>query len=69
MSDQPDGKKYIGIAYNKTTPSKSTNAGDYAWSLMPQNIEIGGRNLILDSKKNVSNSDYPLINFNLAEDL
>lgn len=34
MSDSPTGKTYIGIAYNKTTATESTNAADYAWSLI-----------------------------------
>lgn len=33
MSDDPDGKYYIGLAYNKTTPTESTKASDYTWSL------------------------------------
>lgn len=34
MSDTPDGKKYIGIAYNKATPEPSTSYSDYGWSLI-----------------------------------
>lgn len=34
MSDNPTGKKYIGIAYNKLTATESTNYADYAWSLI-----------------------------------
>ncbi|MBO0445547.1 phage tail protein [Enterococcus ureilyticus] len=34
MSDDPAGKKYIGIAYNKTVEKPSTNASDYSWSAM-----------------------------------
>jgi phage minor structural protein len=34
MSDLPDGKKYMGIAYNKTTSVESTNYADYSWSLI-----------------------------------
>ncbi|MGF3073678.1 hypothetical protein ACQV2T_09115, partial [Facklamia sp. P13069] len=34
MSDDPTGKKFIGIAYNKTTSTKSGNPSDYAWSAM-----------------------------------
>ncbi|MEN2468253.1 hypothetical protein, partial [Ornithinibacillus sp. JPR2-1] len=45
----PEGKLYIGLAFNKTTPEESNNPADYTWSEMPQNIEIGGRNLLLDS--------------------
>lgn len=32
MSDSPDGKQYMGIAYNKTTPEESTQYEDYTWS-------------------------------------
>ena len=34
MSDKPEGKKYIGIAYNKTTQVESESYTDYAWSLI-----------------------------------
>lgn len=32
MSDSPDGKQYMGIAYNKTSPEESTRYEDYTWS-------------------------------------
>lgn len=34
MSDSPEGKKYMGLAYNKTSKTESTNYGDYTWSLI-----------------------------------
>lgn len=34
MSDSPTGKTYMGIAYNKTSATKSTNYADYSWSLI-----------------------------------
>lgn len=34
MSDNPEGKKYIGLAYNKISSSESTNYNDYSWSLI-----------------------------------
>lgn len=34
MADDPTGKTYMGIAYNKTTPVESSNYSDYAWSLI-----------------------------------
>ena len=34
MSDNPEGKKYMGIAYNKTVQQESTNYSDYTWSLI-----------------------------------
>jgi hypothetical protein len=33
MSDSPTNKEYIGFAYNKPTPTESTNPADYSWSL------------------------------------
>lgn len=44
MSNSPVDKKYIGLAFNKTTQTESSDYNDYKWSLMPQNIEVGGRN-------------------------
>ena len=42
MSDSPTGKKYLGVAHNKTSPTESTNAADYSWSLIqgPQGPNI-----------------------------
>lgn len=34
ISDSPDGKTYIGLAYNKTTSAESINPLDYSWSLI-----------------------------------
>jgi hypothetical protein len=34
LSDDPTGKTYIGLAYNKATPVESTTAADYSWSLI-----------------------------------
>lgn len=34
MSDDPAGKEYIGLAYNKTTATESANYSDYTWSLV-----------------------------------
>lgn len=34
LSDSPTGKLYIGLAYNKTTPTESTNPSDYQWALI-----------------------------------
>ena len=31
MSSDPTGKKYMGIAYNKSSPTPSNNYGDYTW--------------------------------------
>ncbi|WP_416326142.1 hypothetical protein [[Eubacterium] hominis] len=34
MSDDPIGKLYIGLAYNKATQAESTVASDYTWALI-----------------------------------
>jgi hypothetical protein len=34
LSDDPTGKTYIGLAFNKTTATESTVATDYTWSLI-----------------------------------
>ena len=46
MSNYPEGKRFIGLAFNKTTQNESTTPSHYQWSEMPQNIEVGGRNLL-----------------------
>ena len=44
LSDSPTNKTYIGFAYNKNTPTESTNASDYAWSLIKGADGIDGVN-------------------------
>ncbi|MDO6707914.1 host specificity protein J [Photobacterium sp. 1_MG-2023] len=34
LSDSPAGKRYMGVAYNRTTAAESTIATDYSWSLI-----------------------------------
>lgn len=42
MSDSPTGKTYMGIAYNKTSSTESTNYADYDWSLIQGTQGIQG---------------------------
>ena len=42
MSETPDGKKYIGLAYNKTVATESSNPGDYTWSLIQGENGVNG---------------------------
>jgi hypothetical protein len=44
MSDSPDGKAYMGIAYNKTTAQESTNYSDYTWALIKGANGVNGTN-------------------------
>ena len=46
MSDNPTGRDYIGIAYNKTTATESTNRYDYAWSLIQGEAGIGVKGIV-----------------------
>ncbi|MEW4131915.1 tail fiber domain-containing protein [Bacillus thuringiensis] len=49
MADLPDGKRYLGLAFNKTTATESTNKADYQWSPLYDNVDIGGRNYLPNS--------------------
>ena len=42
MSDFPDGKLYLGVAYNKLTAVESTNYADYSWSLIKGSDGVQG---------------------------
>jgi len=42
LSDSSIGKKYIGIAINKTTSTESSIAGDYTWSMFEGPVGPGG---------------------------
>ncbi|USK43718.1 phage tail spike protein [Cytobacillus oceanisediminis] len=46
MSDLPEGKRYLGLAYNKTVQTESSNPSDYSWSPLYDNVQVGGRNLL-----------------------
>lgn len=48
MSDSPTGKRFLGLAHNKTTATESTNPGDYNWSPLYDNVQVGGRNLLVN---------------------
>src|SRR5699024_3220344 len=39
------------------------------WSLMPQNIEIGGRNLLRNSGEKVSNGNYNIASYDLTDEI
>lgn len=46
MSDDPTGKDYIGIAYNKTVQQESSNPADYAWSLIQGEKGVGVKAIV-----------------------
>lgn len=43
MTNDPTGKEYIGLAYNKTTPTESSNAADYTWALFKGSDGVNGK--------------------------
>ena len=43
ISNSPDGKEYIGFAYNKTTPTESNTPSDYKWSLIKGTDGVDGK--------------------------
>lgn len=52
MSDDPNDKKYIGMAFNKDVETPSDDPKDYVWTKYVadfEGIEIGGRNLLPSS--------------------
>lgn len=53
ISASSEGKRFIGVAMNKTTSTPSTTPGDYTWSPLYDNVVVGGRNYILDSANKV----------------
>lgn len=48
MSNNPDGKKYVGLAYNKETATESDNPADYKWSKIEGDPGEAGLNYITD---------------------
>lgn len=60
MSDEPEGKAYIGLAYNKTSPNESSNYSDYEWSLVKGEKGDRGENGKdgVDGKTPVKGVDY-----------
>src|SRR5699024_3828075 len=68
MSDNPDGKKYIGMAFNKDKETPSDKASDYKWVKYVadyEGLEIGGRNLLQESTSSnlIPSSGGKLTNF------
>jgi len=64
ISDDPTGKKYFGMAYNKSSATKSLVYTDYSWSLTEgiqgiQGIQgLQGGNVVLDDVTPATNKVY-----------
>lgn len=50
LSDSATGKRFLGIATNKDSSTESTTPGDYAWSPLYDNVQVGGRNLLRNTQ-------------------
>ncbi len=48
MSNDPEGKKYVGLAYNKETEVESDNPADYKWSKIEGDPGEAGLNYITE---------------------
>jgi phage minor structural protein len=66
MSDSPEGKKYLGIAYNKPVITESTTPGDYSWSLIQPDVHIN-ENIVLNSNRRVESTSYKIGQWYLSE--
>jgi phage minor structural protein len=60
MSDTSTGKRYVGMAFNKTTATESDNAGDYTWSPLYDNVKVGGRNIAEDTNNGIANWQWSM---------
>lgn len=68
MSDSPTGKRFLGLAHNKTTPTESNTAGDYTWSPLYDNVSVGGRNTFIQATANITKTtNSPTVTLNHAE--
>lgn len=69
ISDDPADKRYLGLAYNKTTSTESDNAADYSWSPLYDNVKVGAKNLLKLSGNPVANSSYPIKSYDFTESI
>lgn len=68
MSDSPTGKRFLGLAHNKTTATESNTATDYTWSPLYDNVSVGGRNFYSFVNTTISNlQNAPTVTKNHAE--
>ena len=60
ISEYPDGKSYLGIAYNMPSPEPSNNPSDYSWSLIKGSDGSDGTNGVNGVGVQTSNVQYAL---------
>jgi len=67
ISDSSTGKRFLGLATNKTTPTESTNPADYTWSPLYDQTNLVGRNLLYKTNRVITNSVYNIAQYSLVE--
>lgn len=67
ISDSPTGKRFLGLAYNKSVAAESVIPTDYQWSPLYDNITVGGKNLLLKSGEPITNQSYPIQTYAITE--
>lgn len=62
ISSSADGKRYIGLSFNRTSATPSNTASDYTWSPLYDNVEVGGRNYFHKAVAINNLTNNPIIN-------
>lgn len=68
ISELSDGKRYLGIAYNKSTSLPSNNPADYVWTPLFDNVIVGGANLVPNST-DVTSTEFLVKDYTLTKDI
>ena len=72
ISRTSTNKRYIGIAVNKTTAAPSDNdllnPGQFSWSPLYENVEVGGKNLIYYSDTLINSTTQKVAQYDLVEE-
>lgn len=67
ISPVSTGKRFMGIANNKTTATASNNPAEYTWSPLYDNVKIGAKNLLLLSNEAKNTTSYLVAQYNMTE--
>ena len=68
ISNSPEGKDYIGFAYNKTTSTESNTPSDYVWSLIKGKDGTDGTNGINGTNGKDGTTYYTWIKYSNSSD-
>lgn len=68
MSSNPENKRFFGISMNQLSEDASTDPSLYTWSPLYDNVEVGGRNLIIDSDSLIESNSHLVSSYVMSED-